>query len=198
MTASWTIISIGTGPSSIRQKWLRRLTEGLPSGGGGRVLDLGCGASLPVARELVALGHSVLGVDASAQQIARARRNVPEATFIKADMFDVELPAGRFDGSARSIRSPMFPRQSRARCSRTLRDGSSPAAFSSRALERVTRETGWESGWEQRCSSAKTARKPAFSTLRDAGLTVQQSESEQQDNEDATFLWITAVKPTTV
>src|SRR5215470_13181668 len=52
------------GVSVVRQKWLDRLIESLPSEGR-RVLDLGCGAGIPVARDLAALGHFVVGVDGS-------------------------------------------------------------------------------------------------------------------------------------
>jgi cyclopropane fatty-acyl-phospholipid synthase-like methyltransferase len=76
------------GFSTARQKWLERLIDGLPAGGG-RVLDLGCGAGIPVARDLAALGHAVIGVDGSAQQVLRARRNVTKATFIETDMCEV-------------------------------------------------------------------------------------------------------------
>jgi hypothetical protein len=44
------------GVSTVRQKWMGRLVDGLPAAGGGRVLDLGCGAGIPVARDLAALG----------------------------------------------------------------------------------------------------------------------------------------------
>jgi ubiquinone/menaquinone biosynthesis C-methylase UbiE len=84
------------GVSVVRQKWLGRLIEGLRSGRS-RVLDLGCGAGIPVARDLAALGHSVVGVDGSVQQIVRARHNVPAATFIEADMCEVEFEAASFD-----------------------------------------------------------------------------------------------------
>jgi 2-polyprenyl-3-methyl-5-hydroxy-6-metoxy-1,4-benzoquinol methylase len=73
------------GVSTVREKWVGRLIEGLPAGGD-RVLDLGCGAGVPVAADLAALGHAVVGVDGSAQQVVRARRNVPKATFLEADM----------------------------------------------------------------------------------------------------------------
>jgi SAM-dependent methyltransferase len=84
------------GASKVRQKWVGRLIEGLPAGGG-RVLDLGCGAGIPVARDLTALGHAVIGVDGSAQQVARARRNVPSAVFLEADMCEVAFEVGSFD-----------------------------------------------------------------------------------------------------
>jgi len=84
------------GVSVVRRKWLGRLIESLHSQGS-RVLDLGCGAGIPVARELAALGHSVVGVDGSGQQIVRARRNVPTAIFIEADMCEVEFETASFD-----------------------------------------------------------------------------------------------------
>jgi SAM-dependent methyltransferase len=83
------------GVSTVRQKWVGRLIDGFPAGGG-RVLDLGCGAGIPVARDLAALGHAVLGVDGSAQQVVRARRNVPKATFLEVDMCEVAFEVGSF------------------------------------------------------------------------------------------------------
>ena len=76
------------GISTVREKWLRRLIHALPATGS-RVLDLGCGLGIPVARDLAALGHIVVGIDGSSQQIVRARHNVPQATFIEADMCSV-------------------------------------------------------------------------------------------------------------
>lgn len=75
--------------------WLTRLLDRLPERG--RVLDLGCGCGVPVARELSAAGHEVTGVDISDVQIARARRLVPVATFLRADAAEAMFPAGSFD-----------------------------------------------------------------------------------------------------
>jgi cyclopropane fatty-acyl-phospholipid synthase-like methyltransferase len=63
---------------------------------GSRILDIGCGNAVPATQEL-ALRHEVTGVDISAEQIARARRNVPTAAFICGDARDVDLPLGAFD-----------------------------------------------------------------------------------------------------
>jgi cyclopropane fatty-acyl-phospholipid synthase-like methyltransferase len=57
---------------------------------GARVLDVGCGTGLPIARYVAGRGFRVTGVDASAKMLAIARRTVPEATFLHADM--LELP----------------------------------------------------------------------------------------------------------
>ena len=63
-----------------RLKRVRAFAADLPRGS--RILDVGCGNGLPATREL-ALSHEVTGVDISEQQIARARSNVPAATFIR-------------------------------------------------------------------------------------------------------------------
>lgn len=83
------------GQSSVRDAKLAELLEKLPKRA--MVLDLGCGAGEPVAREFVAHGFQVTGVDASLGQIMRARRNVPKANFVHADMTAVQLPAQAFD-----------------------------------------------------------------------------------------------------
>jgi len=75
--------------------WLAALRVRIPAGAA--VLDLGCGNGIPVARHLAAAGHAVTGVDSSQVQIQRARRLVPAATFLHADITDLTRPAATFD-----------------------------------------------------------------------------------------------------
>ncbi len=75
--------------------WLADLQTHLPDRGD--VLDIGCGCGLPVARWLAAAGHRVTGVDISDVQIERARRLVPDTTFIRADAAQLHFPPGSFD-----------------------------------------------------------------------------------------------------
>jgi SAM-dependent methyltransferase len=75
--------------------WISELIRRLPPGA--RVLDAGCGCGVPVARDLARAGHVVTGVDASEVQVRRARRLVPQATFIRADLTAAAFPDARFD-----------------------------------------------------------------------------------------------------
>ena len=60
-----------------------------------RVLDLGCGCGVPVARRLSGR-YDVTGVDFSEEQISRARQLVPSATFRCADIATLSFPDETF------------------------------------------------------------------------------------------------------
>lgn len=60
------------------------------------VVDLGCGAGVPCT-ELLARRGDVVGVDMSGRQIELARKKVPDARFVKADMTSVEFPPTSLD-----------------------------------------------------------------------------------------------------
>jgi SAM-dependent methyltransferase len=182
------------GVSVVRQKWLDRLIESLSSRGC-RVLDLGCGAGIPVARDLVALGHSVIGVDGSAQQIVRARRNVPTATFIEADMCELKFETASFDavGAFYSI-THIPPAQQGCLISKIalwLKPGGTLiASFAAGDAGEWIGEWLGTTMFFGHSSTDATLR-----CLHDAGLNVRFSLVEQQDDDDAAFLWIEAAKP---
>jgi SAM-dependent methyltransferase len=64
---------------------------------GARVMDLGCGAGIPATRELAGRGLRVVGVDFSAVQLRRARRLVPAASLVQADMTALRLRPSSVD-----------------------------------------------------------------------------------------------------
>ncbi len=84
----------GTAGAELRRPWVQRLAALTPAGG--RILDLGCGAGVPVARDLAG-AFEVTGVDISPVQVRRARVLVPAATFVRGDMTAVDFAAGSFD-----------------------------------------------------------------------------------------------------
>jgi 2-polyprenyl-3-methyl-5-hydroxy-6-metoxy-1,4-benzoquinol methylase len=75
--------------------WLADLHTRLPTQAA--VLDVGCGCGVPAARFLASAGHQVTGVDISDVQIERARRLVPNGTFIRADATQLALEPASFD-----------------------------------------------------------------------------------------------------
>ncbi len=80
--------------SPIDEKYLRLLLDLVPKGS--KILDVGCGSGLPITKFL-AQHHEVMGMDISEKQIELARRQVPEATFIKDDMANVSFPDETFE-----------------------------------------------------------------------------------------------------
>lgn len=71
------------------RKYVDLMLAGLAPGAG--ILDLGCGTGVPVAQYLVRKGFRVAGVDQSAGMLDIARRVLPEARFIQADMRELNL-----------------------------------------------------------------------------------------------------------
>lgn len=80
---------------------------------GARVLDLGCGAGLPSTKALAAR-FAVTGVDISAAQIEAARRHVPEASFVHADLTQIDYSNGSFEGITAFYVIPHIPREDHA------------------------------------------------------------------------------------
>ncbi len=68
-------------------------------GGGGAVLDVGCGSGT-LLEACARRGHRVVGVDIASPMVAAARRRVPEATVVLADAQTADLgalPGAPFD-----------------------------------------------------------------------------------------------------
>lgn len=75
--------------------WIARLLDTFDTPK--RILDVGCGCGIPVSRDLAAAGHAVTGIDLSERQIDRARKLVPAATFVQADITTYPVPERSFD-----------------------------------------------------------------------------------------------------
>jgi len=63
----------------------------------GKILDLGSGTGIPYDKYLVGKGFRVTGLDISEKHVNRARENVPEATYIKADFSRYNLGTETYD-----------------------------------------------------------------------------------------------------
>jgi ubiquinone/menaquinone biosynthesis C-methylase UbiE len=77
----------------IEQPIVREILDCLPVG---VALDAACGTGRHTAH-LASLGHRVIGVDTSAEMLARAREKVPGGEFHEADLREVPLPDDSVD-----------------------------------------------------------------------------------------------------
>jgi len=74
---------------------LDKLVELLPKGA--KILDLGCGPGIPYDKYLVERGFRITGVDISQKHVDMARKNVPNAKFIKGDMSRIKFDQKSFN-----------------------------------------------------------------------------------------------------
>ncbi len=104
------------------------------------ILDIGCGAGLPVNQWLVKQGHRVIGLDNSAEMLTLARKNVPEAHYEQRDMADLE--EGEYSADAVVSFFAMFhvDRLIHKKLLRCIRSYTAPEGF----LLITTGRTDWE------------------------------------------------------
>jgi SAM-dependent methyltransferase len=171
------------------------LFERLPPGAA--VLDLGCGAGVPVARELAAR-FTVIGVDLSPRSIALARRNVPAATFLQADMTALAFPAESYDAVLAFYSIIHVPRIEHPALLRTITSWLRPGGLFIAALGASASDDWYDADWLgapmywSHFDGATTLR-----LIETAGLRLLQSEerTEDEDGTPATFLWVVTEKP---
>jgi SAM-dependent methyltransferase len=183
------------GPSPERMHYLGQLLDLLPAGA--EVLELGCGAGVPVTQAL-AERCRVTGVDISAEQIALAERHVPDATFIHADMTTLDFPAGSCDAVVAFYTLIHIPRAEHAellgRIAAWLRQGGLLFV----TMGASDSPDGVEPDWlgTPMFFSHYDAEKNR-DLVRQAGLEIFSDEvvPEDENGETVEFLWVAARKP---
>ena len=181
------------GVSKVRQKWFDRLVDLVPNAGA-NILDLGCGAGIPVARDLCSLGHKVIGVDGSKEQIAKAKINVPDAEFIQSDMSELDFLESSFDGISAFYSMTHLPAQEQCRLISNISFWLKPGAtfigsFGSGDAGSWTGEWLGVPMFFDHNSETTT-----LNCFRNNNLNIREYTVEQQDNEDVFFLWVEAIK----
>jgi ubiquinone/menaquinone biosynthesis C-methylase UbiE len=79
-----------------------------------RVLDAGCGAGIPIARQLAARAN-VVGVDFAEVQLDLARHHVPTGRWVCADLAALPFAAASFDAICSYYAVIHVPREEHAR-----------------------------------------------------------------------------------
>lgn len=163
------------------------------------VLDLGCGAGVPVTRWLADRGFAVTGVDVSARQLELARSNVPAATFIKADMIFLSFAPATFDAVVAFHSIIHVPRTEHpmllAKIQRWLKPGGTFLATMT-VTEYEGEEDDWE-GWGAPMAWSHYGGDANVAMLREAGFELRYAEPRTgggTGDEDETWLWVLARK----
>ena len=182
-------------PSAARLTYLQRARDVIPAGA--RVLELGCGAGVPMTAAL-AESREVTGVDISATQIALARRNVPAATFLQADMTTLSFDPESFDAVVAFYSLTHVPRDDVPPLLARIREWLRPAGtfLASMGVEDDpgTVEEDWL-GVDMFFSHFSAKKNRRF--VEEAGLIIDSAEVlvEPEDKFDARFLWVVAHRP---
>jgi 2-polyprenyl-3-methyl-5-hydroxy-6-metoxy-1,4-benzoquinol methylase len=163
------------------------------------VLDLGCGAGVPVTRWLADKGFAVTGVDVSTRQLDLARTYVPEATFIKADMTEVTFAPDSLDAVVAFHSIIHVPRTEHpsllGRIHRWLRpEGAFLATMTLTDYE--GRDDDWE-GWGAPMVWSHYDGDTNLAMLREAGFGIRYAEPRTgggTGDESETWLWVLARK----
>jgi cyclopropane fatty-acyl-phospholipid synthase-like methyltransferase len=113
---------------------------------GSRVLDLGCGAGVPIARTL-AKTFRVTGVDLSRAQLELARDQVPEAEFIWADMRTCAFASATFDAVVSFYAIFHLPREEHAALFRRISDWLKPGGYFMATLSSFDESSYTEDGF---------------------------------------------------
>lgn len=77
------------------QYWLDQFIKALPEQAS--VLDVGCGAGVPIAEYLLQRGLLLTGLDAALSMLALCQSRFPDASWVHRDMRDLNLET-KFDG----------------------------------------------------------------------------------------------------
>lgn len=180
-------------PSPARRHYLELACERIPPAA--NVLELGCGAGLPMTKAL-ADGRNVTGVDISATQVALARRNVPDATFIESDMTALTFPARSFDAVVAFYSLTHVPRDEQPPLFERIRRWLRPGGILIATMGVEDDPGGIEPDWlgVDMYFSHFSARKNRR-MIEAAGFTIERSDvvAEPEDRHGARFLWIVAL-----
>ena len=182
-------------PSLARKAALAIADAAIPAGAD--VLELGCGAGLPMTATLAA-ARQLTGVDISAEQLRRARRNVPGAMFIQADIATLERPAASADAVVAFYSLTHVPRETHPALFARIRRWLRPGGVFIASLGVEDDPGGIEADWlgvDMYFShfSARVNRR----LLAAAGFDLERADVvvEPEDRHGARFLWVVARTP---
>jgi ubiquinone/menaquinone biosynthesis C-methylase UbiE len=181
------------GPAGVRQQSVAFLVEQLP--GGAAVLELGCGSGKPTA-QMLASSFQVTGVDLSARQIELARQNVPNATFLQADMTALAFPPASFDAVAAFYSIIHVPRDEQPGLFRSIAGWLKPGGLFIATLGTADVAEDVILDWMGAPMYWSHFDSPTNQRLvEEAGLRIVTAREQTSPVDNVPFLWMVAQKP---
>lgn len=174
-----------------RDEWAEELSSHLDDGA--RVLELGCGSGSPETRRL-AQRFAVTGVDISPRQVERARAAIPEASFMVADLTELELPPASYDAVVSFYVFNHVPRDLLAPLLERIRGWLVPGGWLLSAFG-VSDMEGWTGNWLGAPTFFSSFPAEVNSRLvREAGFTLERDEVVvfEEPEGQAKFQWVLA------
>jgi len=160
------------------------------------VLELGCGAGVPVTKAL-SERHRVTAVDISGRQLELARENAPAATFVHGDMVSLDLPASSLDAVVAFHSVTHVPRERHGGLFERIHGWLRPGGLFMASLGVGDEPSHTDEDWLGAPMffshyDADTNRR----LVRDAGfeLAVDEIAAQLEHGRDCRFLWIVARK----
>jgi SAM-dependent methyltransferase len=164
------------------------------------VIELGCGAGVPIAAEIVSRGHRYTGVDISPRQIELACEVVPGGSFIVGDALDQRFAANSFDAALMLYAITHVPRRRWNSLARQIHTWLAPDGF---FLVNVPQEgnSGWleedflgfgTTNWTNAYGASECA-----DLLKRVGFEIVEAQTYADDEPDEPgWVWILARKLT--
>jgi SAM-dependent methyltransferase len=176
--------------------FLALLARGLP--GEARVLDLGSGTGVPYDRFLAGRGFLVTGVDFSSKHLALARRNVPQAAYVRGDFSRIGFAPESFDAVVSFYAIFHLPRREHpvlfTKIRRWLKPGGALLATLGTSDMECDEEADWL-GAPMMWSSFPP--EEYLRILKQTGFTVRKSGFEGAPGEEEYHFWVLAEKAET-
>jgi SAM-dependent methyltransferase len=177
-----------------RGRFTERFVALLPTPG--RVLELGCGAGVPSTQAL-AQRFEVVGVDISEAQLKRARKNVPNAKFVHADLAEAQFSSQSFDGVAAFYSLSHVPRDEHAALFGRIFEWLKPGGvfLASLGVGGESDSTGDWLGVPMFFSSHSAAENRALLETAGFDLPVDEIVSMKEPEQEVSFEWVIGVRP---
>ena len=181
-----------------RLEWTNKLITTIPPDSS--ILELGCGAGLPVTKYLLERGFTVTANDISQTQIDIAQREAPGANYIVGDMADLNFMHSTFNGVVMFFSLFHLPLEEQQDVLYKVHLWLRPRGYLVMSIG-AGREPNERGDWMGRSMFwANAGTEGTMKMIEEAGLEIVESEIRLEENlkglknpdEGVSFLWVLA------